>query len=115
MNSKFFFNLFFSYLFAVAGAMGRDVLFERIAPATYALQSLRVRYKELNVEREGGEDETMAEDETQTPVATSVDHEKDQKDSPTEENGTRNEDDDNEVNIEEEESEEEDAAAEEVC
>lgn len=96
--------------------MGRDVLFERIAPATYALQSLRVRYKELNVEREGGEDETMAEDETQTPVATSVDHEKDQKDSPTEENGTRNEDDeDNEVNIEEEESEEEDAAAEEVC
>eukprot|EP00890_Picochlorum_soloecismus_P006726 jgi/Picsp_1/879/NSC_04367-R1_homeodomain protein len=99
---------------SVAGAMGRDVLFERIAPATYALQSLRVRYKELNVEREEEEDETMAEDETQTPAANSIDHGKDQKDSPTEENGTRNEDDnDNEVNIEEEESEEEDAEAEE--
>lgn len=95
--------------------MGRDVLFERIAPATYALQSLRVRYKELNVEREGGEDETMADDELQTPASISGDG-KNQKDSPTEENGTRNDDDNgNEINIEEEESEEEDVAAEEVC
>ena len=94
--------------------MGQDVLFERIAPATYALQSLRVRYKELNVEREGDEDETMADDETQTPAANSIDHGKDQKDSPTEENGTRNEDDEDDVNIEEESEEEEDAEAEEV-
>jgi hypothetical protein len=34
---------------SVAGALGRDVLFERIAPATYALQSARAKYARLGI------------------------------------------------------------------
>lgn len=34
---------------SVAGALARDVLFERVAPATFALQSIRAHYRRLNM------------------------------------------------------------------
>lgn len=54
-------------VYAVAGAMGRDVLFERIAPATFALQSHRVHHKELKLL--GADDVTGKEEEEDYGVA----------------------------------------------
>jgi hypothetical protein len=46
---------------AVAGALGRDVLFERVAPATYALQAIRSYHRKLKLEG-GGKEEGAKEE-----------------------------------------------------
>jgi hypothetical protein len=51
--------------------MGRDVLFERIAPATYALESFRSRYADLIGQKKGGND-TPKDNEDQSAVDEDV-------------------------------------------
>lgn len=61
--------------------MGRDVIFERIAPATYALQSIRSHYKELKIERKDMVEEEEDEDEDE-PAKTESPQSKDDKGEP---------------------------------
>ena len=51
--------------------MGRDVLFERIAPATYALESFRSRYADLIGQKQGG-NETSKDNEDQSALDEDV-------------------------------------------
>lgn len=84
--------------------MGRDVLFERIAPATYALESFRSRYADLIGKKHGG-NETSKDDEDQSAMDEDVpmkDAEEDnQEDNQSSEVEDEEEEDDEDEDMEE--------------
>lgn len=84
---------------SVAGAMGRDILFERISPATYALHSLRTRYNELLGIPEEQERHSESEDE-KSPIDAQA------EDSLKEESVDTSEEEDEEEDEDEDEDEE---------
>lgn len=95
---------------SVAGAMGRDVLFERISPATYALHSLRTRYNELVGNSKAREKLSDSEDDkspTDAGEASKGDADSCKDESADDVHGEEVEEEDEEEEEEDEEEEEE--------
>ena len=85
---------------SVAGAMGRDILFERISPATYALHSLRTRYSELLGISEKQDKQSESEDD-KSPMDVQ-DASKGDAETPKDESGHGSDEEDDEEDEDEE-------------
>jgi hypothetical protein len=67
---------------SVSGSLARDVLFERVAPATFALQSLRAHHRKLALQSAEGGGGGGGEDANAAAAATAKKEEDDNEDTP---------------------------------